>query len=170
MRKSVLTFAVWALLALPAMAMDIHQGFNNIPWGATCDTVFQGEGWTKYRAYPLWNKDSQYLTLSMDEKDDAKTRYALRYNKDGKTKFENFSLRAVYYGCGKTSGKFAFVVMRFSLTSKAAIEARAEALYGKPTQVTVSTKAWDLPEFRVQLDQNTLIIFAKKFAEPGTPQ
>ncbi|MHC1790114.1 hypothetical protein [Solidesulfovibrio sp.] len=170
MRNPVLTVVVWALLVLPAMAMDIHQGFDTIPWGTACETAFRGEGWTKYRAYPLWDKKAQYLTLSMDEKDDAKTRYSLRYNKDGQTKFENFTLRAVYYGCGKTTGKFTFVAMRFSLTSRAQIEAKVESLFGQPTQTTVSTKAWDLPEFRVQMDQNTLIIFAKKFAEPGTPQ
>ncbi|MFP5260015.1 MAG: hypothetical protein ACLGQH_13415 [Acidobacteriota bacterium] len=170
MRNLALTFVAWLLLAGTALAMDINKGFNDIPWGAECDAAFRGEGWMRYRAFPLWDNKAQYLTLSMDEKDAAKSKYTLRYDKDGKTKFEEFTLRAIYYGCGKTSGKFAFVAMRYSLTSKAKIEARVVALFGQPTRTTVAATIWDLPEFKVQMDQNTLIILARKYAEPGTGQ
>jgi len=151
-----------------ALAMDVKSGFNGIPWGTECAKAFVGETWRPYRAFPVWDKKGQFLRLSFDEKDAARTPYALRHNPDEKTKFANFNLRSIHYGCGKTTGKFTFVVLRYTITSKDGIEARAEKMLGKPSRATSSGKIWDLPDLVVHCDQNTMLIFAKKYREPET--
>lgn len=152
-------------LAASAMAMDIRQGFRDIPWGADCAKAFSGDDWTVYKAFPLWEGKSRMLTLSFDEADAEKTKYVLHYNRNEETAYEGFNLRTVYYGCGKKDGKFGLIIMRYSVTAMDKVSAKMREVLGKPTQTNIAQQIWDLPEIYAQIDQNSLIIYSKKYGE-----
>lgn len=165
MKRLLAAFLFVALASLPALssAMDIRQGFRDIPWGAECAKTFNGDDWTVYKAYPLWEDANRILSLSLDEKDAEKTKYILHYNRTEQTDFEGFSLRTIYYGCGKTDGKFSLVIMRYSVTAIDKVAAKMKELLGEPSDANIVQRIWDLPDIYAQIDQNTLIIYSKKF-------
>ncbi len=165
MRRIVFACLLVLVLSVPAMGMSIKEGFRDIPWGADCDKVFSGDDWTVYKAYPEWEGASRMLTLSFDEKDADKTKYVLHYNRNEETEFEGFSLRTVYYGCGKQNGKFALVIMRYSVTAMDQVSKKMREVLGNPTDSNIVQQIWDLPDIYAQIDQNSLIIYSKKYGQ-----
>jgi len=150
------------MLATPAWAVDLHQGFGKYKWGQSCQSFAKGPSWATERARPVWDPQVQMFNLEYVPAGESKGRFTLYYDKDESPNFEGVPLSRAFYGCDKTSGRLSLMVLSHDLLSVPQLIQKTAKLLGPPTQTTMIQTIWSLSDLYVQIDQVYMVIYDKR--------
>ena len=117
--------------------MDPRQGFGKYTWEQPCESFVKGPSWAVEKARPIWDPQVRVFGLEYETGDVSKSRFVLHYNKDEKPNFEGVPLGRAFYGCDRTTGKLALMVLSHDLLTVPDLIRKTTAFLGPPTQTTM---------------------------------